>query len=171
MGGAGWGAIAQGVTEIGKVSAQMVAQRRAQKHATQAYKHRYRWSMKDMRKAGLNPILAFGGSPGIPQTMAPANIQQGSNIGAAIAEASRQGYEKKKAAAETERASSAADVARNTRSLVGQQNATEEWRTQYEKYKAEEQKNSIRARRMGSALRPSSGRLGSNNDRRNSSDN
>lgn len=28
------------------------------------YKHRYQWQMKDMRKAGLNPILSAGGAPG-----------------------------------------------------------------------------------------------------------
>lgn len=43
----------------------MFSARSAQKAAERMYKHRFRWAMKDMRLAGLNPILAYqqaGGS-------------------------------------------------------------------------------------------------------------
>jgi len=32
-----------------------------------AYKHRYRWQNEDLRKAGLNPSLAYGSQPQTPQ--------------------------------------------------------------------------------------------------------
>lgn len=139
-GGMPWGAIIQGVTEMGKTSAAMVQQRRAQKHATQAFKHRYRWSMNDMRKAGLNPILAHGGNPGVAQTISPVAIQAGGGIGQALEQGLRRKDELAKVRAEEKRAQSATDVLRNERSLRGQQNRTEEWRTMEQKYRADEQK-------------------------------
>jgi len=32
-----------------------------------AYKHRYQWEVADLKKAGLNPALAYGHQPGTPQ--------------------------------------------------------------------------------------------------------
>lgn len=44
-------------------------QKRAQRYAERNYQHRYQWAMEDLRKAGLNPILAGlgpGNAPGGP---------------------------------------------------------------------------------------------------------
>lgn len=44
----------------------------ASKFAERAYKHRYQWQVKDMQKAGLNPMLAFQNSaPNVPQPNFP----------------------------------------------------------------------------------------------------
>jgi len=49
--------------------------------AERNYKHRYQWQMQDMRKAGLNPMLAFQhAAPNVPQPTFP-------NVGEAAAEA------------------------------------------------------------------------------------
>lgn len=40
----------------------------------EAYQNRYQWMMKDMRKAGLNPILAYKTSPGNVGQMAAATV-------------------------------------------------------------------------------------------------
>ena len=44
------------------------AARRAFERSVKAYKHRYQWTMEDMRKAGLNPILAYGQGAGSAPT-------------------------------------------------------------------------------------------------------
>ena len=48
----------------------------AQRMSTNAYKKRYQWTTRDMRKAGLNPILAATGGysvTGQPQSSAPSS--------------------------------------------------------------------------------------------------
>ena len=49
-----WGAIGGSVLGAGL---SLGSQALAQNYAKQNYKHRYRWAMKDAKKAGLNPLL------------------------------------------------------------------------------------------------------------------
>lgn len=55
-----------------------------------AYKHRYRWMVKDLQKAGLNPMLAAGTSPGSVAQPDFQNVGEGALKGASAAAAIRQ---------------------------------------------------------------------------------
>lgn len=70
-------------------AASFALQEDAQKFAKGMYKHRYRYTMADMRKAGLNPILAYsqgvGGGVSAPMGSAPdfaGAMTQGAESGA-----------------------------------------------------------------------------------------
>lgn len=60
---------------LASAAASFALQEDAQKFAKGMYKHRYRYTMDDMRKAGLNPILAYsqgvGGGVSAPMGNAP----------------------------------------------------------------------------------------------------
>ncbi|AXH78183.1 MAG: DNA pilot protein [Microviridae sp.] len=53
------------------------------KFAEDSYKHRYQWQVKDLQKAGLNPMLAIGNAaPNVPQPTYP-NLGEAAVRGAA----------------------------------------------------------------------------------------
>lgn len=64
----GWGAIAQIGSQMASSGLQahlnIEMQKRAHRHQIKMFQRRYRWSMADMRGAGLNPILAYRTTPG-----------------------------------------------------------------------------------------------------------
>ena len=83
---------------FGQSSANKAAQRASREQMDfqrESYQNRYQWSMADMRKAGLNPILAYKSSPGSGlggASYAPGNV--GAGVSSA-AEGVRQGIRAK----------------------------------------------------------------------------
>lgn len=77
--------------------------KKAWKRSVHAYKHRYQWTMQDLEKAGLNPILAAGGMTGssVQAPMASAPVGPSAAAGAAQLRTAR--AIAKKAEAEAER--------------------------------------------------------------------
>lgn len=75
------------------------------------YKHRYQWQMQDMRKAGLNPMLAVGQAPPQPNKPDVANVGEAAVKGASAGSSAAQ--QRKLVAAQTSNmeASSAASLA------------------------------------------------------------
>lgn len=77
--GGAWGAIAQGVTDIGKTVAAGVASKIAWKRQKRVLKNQIQWRVADMRAAGLNPILAIrpggGSAGGVNQMQIPPSGQ------------------------------------------------------------------------------------------------
>ena len=105
-------AIGAGASLLGARSQNREARRAAERQiAVQRYnyKHRYQWTMDDMRAAGLNPILAYqtgvGGSPG-GSTYSPVNVGAAATTGAmqgvnSAAAARRAGLERDNIRADT----------------------------------------------------------------------
>lgn len=89
-----WGAIAQGATDVassalGAIFAQKSAKKQYSR-AVSAYQQRYQWTMADMRKAGLNPILAAGqGAGSAPSASMPAASGKTSDYAGSISKSSR----------------------------------------------------------------------------------
>ncbi len=77
----GWGAIAQGVTDIGKTVAAGVASKIAWKRTKRILKNRHQWEVADLIAAGLNPILSATKGPGGISGVGPQNIPGGGPIG------------------------------------------------------------------------------------------
>lgn len=117
----GWAAVANTALDIGKNIYANKAARDAASTASwkniHAYRNRYQWTTEDMRKAGLNPILAASGgfNVGSGPTIAPAqsfqaNSQDISSAFANMASAKKSEAEAKESA---ERAKKAAADAKN----------------------------------------------------------
>lgn len=66
-GGLVQGLFATGLASQANKNAKKAA-RRAYERNVRAYRHRYQWTMDDMRKAGLNPILAYSSGAGSAPT-------------------------------------------------------------------------------------------------------
>jgi len=58
-------------------------------YAKESYQHRYRWMVKDLQKAGLNPMLAVQQSPGSPPQPTFENIGEGAVKGYSAAAAAK----------------------------------------------------------------------------------
>lgn len=92
--GGAWGAIAQGVTDIGKTVAAGVASKIAWKRQKRILKNQIQWRVADMRAAGLNPILAVTQGGSSPGSVGMMNVPAGGNTAQAIRAAGKFGVEK-----------------------------------------------------------------------------
>lgn len=84
-----------GSAAIGAAGSMFSAKRSAD-FAQESYKHRYQWQVKDLKKAGLNPMLAVQqGAPNVPQPNIPdigESITKGAQVGLAGKMANEQMY-------------------------------------------------------------------------------
>lgn len=97
IGAAIGGALAQTGNAVGgtlyTAKQQKKAATKAYKRSKKMYKNRYKWQMADMRRSGLNPILAYQtgapGTPGATPNQVPdfGNIAEAGRAGAATGEA------------------------------------------------------------------------------------
>lgn len=122
--GAGWGAIAGGISDIGQTVANAVLTRQMMKWQEKMRDTAYQAMVRDLVKADLNPALAFGGGSARPASAPSASsghitpggssIESGARAGQLIATAADQRkivqFSKEKAEAE---ASSAWTTAEN----------------------------------------------------------
>lgn len=74
------GAVAGGI--IGAAGSYLSGQSSA-RYAERSYKHRYRWMVNDLKKAGLNPMLAVSQGPGSPPQPDFPNVGEAAVEGAA----------------------------------------------------------------------------------------
>lgn len=82
------GAAMLGAAAIGAAGSAISGNQSA-RAAERNYKHRYQWQVKDLKKAGLNPMLAVSqGAPNVPQPQFE-NIGEGAIKGASAAAAAR----------------------------------------------------------------------------------
>lgn len=78
MGAAGWGALAQGVSDIGSTVAQAVGAKIQRKWMEKMRSTAYQTMVQDLTSAGLNPALAFGGGNAhLASVPDPGNPMQG----------------------------------------------------------------------------------------------
>lgn len=92
-GGAASGSVAGPIGAIGGAligaAGSYFSSKQASDFAETAYKHRYQWQVKDLQKAGLNPMLAVQNSPGSVAQPNFENIGEGALKGASAASAVR----------------------------------------------------------------------------------
>jgi len=84
----GEGAAMLGAAAIGAAGS-LFSSSQSARAAESNYKHRYQWQVKDLKKAGLNPMLAVSqGAPNVPQPQFE-NVGEGALKGASAAAAAR----------------------------------------------------------------------------------
>lgn len=71
-----WGAVGSVGAGIASSAMNLYGQERQNDQTVKNYKHRHQWEVRDLKKAGLNPILSAGGNPPSPAgaPMAPASF-------------------------------------------------------------------------------------------------
>ncbi len=94
---------------------------RSRRWARKNYKHRFQWSMEDMRKAGLNPILAAGGGLGGSGAMGNVPPAATPDVGRNITAARQVGNQKRLWNAQIEATTAQAAKTRQETENLGRQ--------------------------------------------------
>lgn len=105
------GGVAQGGISAASAAQQQAAQR-------EAYKNRYQWTLEDMRKAGLNPVLAAQHGAG---NVGPMAQMDSSGIASAVQAASQMAVQRSQAdlnSATAREATASAEIAEKTRDAM-----------------------------------------------------
>lgn len=111
----GWGAAIGGALSAAGGLASSAMGARAVK---MNYKRRYQWQIEDMKKAGLNPMLAISHGAPVPQKSDYPNIGEAAVKGAAAGSAARQQYKAVESQVELNKANTAKAAAEAAKTVA-----------------------------------------------------
>lgn len=77
----GWAAAIGAAMDIGNTALGLYQSSKAYRRAKAMYQHRYQWAVDDMRKAGLNPVLAANGGGVSTAGLSNPSVQSASRLG------------------------------------------------------------------------------------------
>lgn len=147
--GAAAGSVVPGLgTAIGAVGGALIgaagsyfSSKSSADYAERSYKHRYRWMVNDLQKAGLNPMLAVGQSPGSPPQPSYQNVGEGAVKGMAAGVSAKMALAQiEQIKAQTAQAESSALVNQQTAAGIALDNAMKGPRTGNAEFLAELEK-------------------------------
>ena len=86
----GWAAVAGAAMDLANTGLGLYQSSKAYRRAKEMYQHRYQWAVDDLRKAGLNPVLAATGGGVSTGGLNAGSIANTGNFGSNAVSAYRQ---------------------------------------------------------------------------------